>query len=91
MASAARSLCAIVLLIQTVPAPAPRQDVPALQAAVHRFFATQEAEDVDAYLGQWSKSATRPTAEQIRFVFESGDDKYLRARDQVRPRAPPNG
>jgi tetratricopeptide (TPR) repeat protein len=74
--SAARSLCALVVLIQTVPAPPPRQDAPALQAAVHRFFTTQEAEDVGAYLGQWSKSGTPPPAEQIRFVFESGDDKY---------------
>jgi tetratricopeptide (TPR) repeat protein len=76
VSSGARSLCIFVVLIQTVPAPAPRRDAPAVQAAVHRFFATQEAEDVDAYLEQWSKSATRPTAEQIRFVFESGDDKY---------------
>ena len=52
---------------------------PALRAAVERFYATQEAEDADAYLSLWSATAERPRPEQLRFVFESGDDK-LRVR-----------
>jgi tetratricopeptide (TPR) repeat protein len=51
-------------------------DDPKLQRAVERFFSTQELEDVDAYLAMWSRTADRPQPAQVRFVFESGDDKY---------------
>jgi tetratricopeptide (TPR) repeat protein len=69
---AALLLLAIVLPAQTTAV----QDDPALQAAVERFFATQEAEDPAAYLDQWSKTVKGPTLEQLKVVFESGDDKY---------------
>ena len=49
---------------------------PALRVAVERFYATQEAEDVDAYLSLWSSSAERPRPEQLKYVFDSGDDKF---------------
>jgi tetratricopeptide (TPR) repeat protein len=49
---------------------------PELQAAVQQFFTTQEAEDVEGYLALWSKSVQRPTAAQLKFVFESGDDRF---------------
>jgi tetratricopeptide (TPR) repeat protein len=51
-------------------------DDPALRAMVERFFATQEAEDVEGYLSLWAKSATRPQPEQLKFIFDAGDDKY---------------
>jgi tetratricopeptide (TPR) repeat protein len=49
---------------------------PALDAAVHRYFETQETEDVAAYLAQWSSAARRPTPAMLKFVFDSGDDRY---------------
>jgi hypothetical protein len=57
---------------------APQADVvdPALRAAVERFYATQEAEDVDAYLSLWSSAADRPRPQQLKFIFDSGDDKF---------------
>jgi len=62
---------------------------PALRAAVERFYATQEAEDADAYLSLWSATAERPRPEQLRFVFESGDDKFSEiAITSVRTRGP---
>jgi tetratricopeptide (TPR) repeat protein len=51
-------------------------DDPALRAAVDRFFATQEAEDIEAYLALWSRTAQRPRPEQLKFIFTTGDDKY---------------
>jgi tetratricopeptide (TPR) repeat protein len=69
------------LTIVSLTAGAGRQAIPAgddpkLRAVVERFFATQEAEDVDGYLALWSASAERPRPDQLRFVFESGDDKF---------------
>ncbi len=57
---------------------APQADLidPALRAAVERFYATQEAEDVAGYLSLWSSAAERPRPDQLKFVFESGDDKF---------------
>ncbi len=43
---------------------------------MERFFATQQAEDVDGYLALWSRSADKPKVEQLRFVFNSGDDVF---------------
>ncbi|HEY7501856.1 MAG TPA: CHAT domain-containing tetratricopeptide repeat protein [Vicinamibacterales bacterium] len=51
-------------------------DDPALRAVVERFFATQQAEDVDGYLALWSAKASRPTLAQLKYVFESGDDEF---------------
>ncbi len=56
--------------------PAVNQADPALQALAERFFATQQAEDVDAYLALWSRPASKPSAEQLRFVFAGGDDIF---------------
>jgi tetratricopeptide (TPR) repeat protein/CHAT domain-containing protein len=57
-------------------APAADAIDPALSAAVARFFELQEQEDVAGYLALWSPSATAPRADQLKFVFETGDDKY---------------
>ncbi len=67
-----------LLLVASLTAVAGRQavDDPALRAAVERYFATQEAEDAAGYLALWSKTAARPTAAQLQYVFESGDDKF---------------
>lgn len=55
-----------------------RQDSldPALRAAVDRYFSTQQAEDVEGYLSLWSAKVQRPTVEQIKFVFNAGDDVF---------------
>jgi tetratricopeptide (TPR) repeat protein len=67
--------CAVALAVAIF---APQADAidPALRAAVDRFYATQEAEDIDAYLSLWSSSAERPRPEQLKYVFDSGDDKF---------------
>jgi tetratricopeptide (TPR) repeat protein len=65
---------ALALLPQGAGLPTP--DDPALRAVVERFFATQEAEDVDGYLSLWSAKAERPRREQLQYIFESGDDKF---------------
>lgn len=49
---------------------------PALRTAVERFYATQQAEDVAGYLSLWSATAARPAAEQLKYVFDSGDDQF---------------
>ncbi len=51
-------------------------DDPKLRAAVERFFAMQQAEDVAGYLSLWSATVKRPTADQLKYVFESGDDTF---------------
>ncbi len=50
---------------------------PALRSAVEQFFATQEAEDLDGYLALWSSTVTKPLPDQLRFIFDSGDDKFI--------------
>ena len=62
------------LILQAAPA-ADAVD-PALRAAVERFFELQEKEDVAGYLALWSPSGTPPRAEQLKYVFDNGDDKY---------------
>ena len=47
-----------------------------LRAAVERFYATQESEDVAGYLALWSSSADRPKPEQLKYIFDAGDDKF---------------
>ena len=69
----------LLVVLQGPPAvPPPPQDAvdPALRSAVERFFATQEAEDVQAYLDLWSATAARPAADQLTYIFESGDDRF---------------
>ena len=69
-------LLALAVLAATL-APAAQDDVdPALRAAVERFYATQEAEDIPGYLALWSVSAQRPQPAQLKFIFDSGDDKF---------------
>jgi tetratricopeptide (TPR) repeat protein/CHAT domain-containing protein len=67
---------------------------PSLRAAVERFFAAQESEDVSAYLSLWSERAERPTSEQLKYIFDAGDDAFtnvevqrvVRAGDRARVR-----
>jgi tetratricopeptide (TPR) repeat protein/CHAT domain-containing protein len=47
-----------------------------LAAVVHRYFTTQQQEDVDGYMSLWSRTARRPAVDQLRFVFDSGDDVF---------------
>ena len=71
-----RTLSAFVLTF-AIQLPGPTQEIdPAFQALADRFFAAQQAEDPEAYLALWSRSATKPTIEQLRFVFTSGDDTF---------------
>lgn len=67
---------AFLALIAALRAAGPIPQDPALLAAIDRFYETQEQEDVEGYLDLWSSTATRPTADQLRFVFESGDDRF---------------
>jgi tetratricopeptide (TPR) repeat protein len=74
----ASSVLILSMFVTSLLAGPFRQDVddPALKAAVEQFFATQQAEDVDAYLALWSSSAARPRPEQLKYVFENGDDTF---------------
>ena len=88
------TLAAALLFLTLQSAPAADAVDPALRAAVARFFELQEKEDVAGYLALWSPSGTPPRAEQLKYVFDNGDDKYLGpchlARfDQRQPRARP--
>src|SRR5688572_13582028 len=77
-----------------VPGRAQSGDDLELRAAVDRFFTTQQAEDIPAYLALWSRTAQRPTAEQLKFIFDSGEDTFseitivrtIPAGDKVRVR-----
>ncbi len=61
---------------------------PSLLAAVERFYAMQEAEDVDGYLSLWASSVARPQREQLKYIFDSGDDRFSALRIE---RVTPNG
>ena len=76
--TSAASLSFILSLAVLLTAPYGRQgtDDPKLRAAVERFFAMQQAEDVAGYLSLWSTKVERPTAAQLKYVFESGDDTF---------------
>jgi hypothetical protein len=73
-------LSALLFVVLQIPAdapPAPQDGIdPALRAAVERFFAMQEAEDLAGYLALWSKTAELPKTHQLKFVFDTGDDKF---------------
>ena len=62
-------------LLQDPPAVQEAGD-PALRAAVERFFFAQQAEDIEAYLAQWSATATRPRPEMLKYIFDTGDDVF---------------
>ncbi len=70
------TLAAALLSVILQSAPAADAVDPALRAAVARFFELQEKEDAAGYLALWSPSGTPPRAEQLKFVFDNGDDKY---------------
>ena len=76
--TSAASLSFILSLAVLLMASYGRQgtDDPRLRAAVERFFAMQQAEDVAGYLSLWSTKVERPTAAQLKYVFESGDDTF---------------
>ena len=84
---------ASLFVLQAAGQPATADD-PALQAAVRRFYETQEQEDVAGYLALWSSKGRRPSPEQLKFIFETGDDKFseiqivrvFESRGQVRVR-----
>ena len=60
------------------PAAIPAQEPidPALDAAVHRYFETQESEDVAGDPSLWGSAAQRPSPAMLQFVFSAGDDCY---------------
>src|SRR4030095_10214182 len=69
----------LLVSLITFLAAAPRrqvQDDGDLRAAIDRFFAMQAAENVEGYLALWSATAKKPTPEQLKYVFDSGDDTY---------------
>jgi tetratricopeptide (TPR) repeat protein len=49
---------------------------PSLRAAIERFYATQQAEDLDRYLALWASTSQRPQPPQLRHIFDSGDDQF---------------
>ena len=49
---------------------------PALDAVVRAFFATQESEDIAGYLALWSRTVRAPSPVMLKFVFDSGNDRY---------------
>lgn len=70
-------LLSTLLLTVAIQSAPPAQEVePAFQVLAERFFATQQAEDVEGYLALWSRTAQRPTPDQLRFIFGSGDDTF---------------
>lgn len=68
-------VAALVLALSASPS-AQDEIEPSLRAAVERFYAAQEAEDIPAYLGLWSASVQPPSPTQLKFIFDSGDDKF---------------
>ena len=76
MIVALASLRAFVVFGVLTAAGPQDSDDPALRAAVEQFFAMQQAENVDGYLALWSKTVDRPKAEQLKYIFGSGDDTF---------------
>ena len=69
---------AALALAAVLPALGRQQpDDPSIREAVERFYAVQQAEDVAGYLALWSRSAERPREDQLRYVFDSGDDRFF--------------
>ena len=66
----------VFALLAAFAAPqAPDAVDPSLRAAVERFYAMQEAEDVSGYTALWAKTAQDPQRPaQLKFIFDSGDD-----------------
>ena len=68
----------VFALLAAFAAPqAPDAVDPSLRAAVERFYAMQEAEDIAGYMALWAKTAQDPQRPaQLKFIFDSGDDKF---------------
>lgn len=67
----------VLFLGQTAAGPPGQAAVdPALRAAVERFYAAQQAEDIEGYLALWSRQAQRPQPGSVKALFESGDDRF---------------
>jgi tetratricopeptide (TPR) repeat protein len=64
------------LLVAMLPAQPPATDDPDLRSAVERFYEAQEKEDIAAYLALWSAHAQRPAPGQLKYIFETGDDRF---------------
>jgi len=69
-------LCVVGLLVATLPAQPPATDDPDLRSAVERFYEAQEKEDIAAYLALWSAHAQRPAPGQLKYIFDTGDDRF---------------
>ena len=67
---------AVLLVGPTAPPAAQAPDDPTIRAAVERYYRALEAEDVEGYLALWSKTATRPQLESLKFLFESADERF---------------
>jgi CHAT domain-containing protein len=70
-----RALALVVMISAVVPTAQDDVD-PTLRAAVERFYAVQESEDIPGYLALWSSAAQRPLPAQLKSIFDSGDDKF---------------
>ncbi|OFW10865.1 MAG: hypothetical protein A3H96_20770 [Acidobacteria bacterium RIFCSPLOWO2_02_FULL_67_36] len=66
----------LLLLAAFSPLSAQGTDDPEIRAAVDRFFEMQVAEDMEGYLSLWSSTVQRPTTAQLKYIFDSGDDKF---------------
>ncbi len=63
-------------LLATLLASVAQEPVdPLLRAAIERFYATQEAEDIEGYLALWARTS-RPQPQQLKHIFDSGDDRF---------------
>lgn len=81
-------LCTFVLCALTAFGGRQGVDDPTLRAAIDRFFAMQQAEDIEGYLALWSSKVDRPKPDQLKYIFDLGDDKYS---DVTITRAYPDG
>ena len=64
-------------LAQQAPFASPQVEIePELDAAVHKYFETQEKEDIAGYIDMWSSAAQRPSPAMLKFIFDAGDDQY---------------
>jgi tetratricopeptide (TPR) repeat protein len=68
----------VALTASLLTATPARQEAvdPELRAAVDRFFASQQEENIEAYLALWSATASRPTPEMLKYIFDAGDDVF---------------
>lgn len=66
-----------LLLALVASRPLQLAEDPSVRAAVERYYKALEAEDIDAYLALWSKSAERPQRQSLEFLFRSIDERVF--------------